>query len=315
VDLRQIQYFLSLFEEQSVTRAARRLNIVQPALSMQIAKLERDIGKPLFTRTPRRMIPTPAGEEMYRLFLPIMTEFGRARERLMHSGDALSGHVRLGLVPSIGQHVLPDVLERFVERHPEVTLSISEGLTDHLIEQVAGGQLDLCYTNRSDRVRPVATDVVLRERIVFVTGINDIPYPPKVSLVELTGCRFVLPTRENGMRHIVEQALEADDGHLAPAIEVDSILTSARLIEKSLYVSLMPESIVRGLRSRYNFALRTYELKNKGFERQIVCSHNLRRPMTKAAQAFHDALASRLVAEHGLDHRKRQEERRIADRS
>lgn len=302
MDLRQIQYFLALFEEQSVTRAARRLNIVQPALSMQIAKLERDIGKSLFTRTPRRMIPTPAAEEMYRLFLPLMTDFGRARERLMHSGNELSGHIRIGLVPSIGQHVLPDVLEKFVERYPAVSLSISEGLTDHLIEQVAGGQLDLAYTNRSDRVRPVAADTVLREKIVFLTGVNDIPYPSKVSLGEIEERRFVLPTRDNGLRRIVELALAENERHLAPAIEVDSILTTALLVEKGHYVSLLPESIVRGLVTRYRFELRKYEIKNKGFERHIVCSHNLRKPMTKAAQTFHAAMSETLLHEHDPHH-------------
>jgi len=301
VDLRQIQYFLSLFEEQSVTRAARRLNIVQPALSMQIAKLERDVGKPLFTRTPRRMIPTPAAEEMYRLFLPLMSEFGRARDRIMHSGDSLTGHVRVGLVPSIGQHVLPDVLEKFVKHHPNVTLSISEGLTDQMIEDVAGGQLDLSYTNRSDRTRAVATDVVLTERILFVTGVQEVPFPPEVRLSDLGGQKFVLPTRENGLRHIIELALAAQDVHLVAALEVDSILSTALLVEKGLYVCFLPESILRSLRVRYGLRLKAYTVVNQQFYRQIVCSHNARRPMSEAALAFHEALSSKIVGEHEQD--------------
>ena len=298
VDLRQIQYFLSLFEEQSVTRAARRLNIVQPALSMQIAKLERDVGKPLFTRTPRRMIPTPAAEEMYRLFLPLMSEFSRARDRVMHSGDTLTGHVRIGMVPSIGQHVLPDVLGKFVKRHPNVTLSISEGLTDQLIDAVAGGQLDLSYTNRSDRTRAVATEVVLSERMLFVTGVPDVPFPPSVRLSDLVGQRFVLPTRENGLRHIIELALAAEGVQLAAALEVDSILSSALLVEKGLYVCFLPESTLHSLRVRYGMRLKAHVVVNPQFYRQMVCSHNTRRPMSDAAQAFHEAISSQLVAEH-----------------
>lgn len=301
MDLRQIQYFLSLFEEQSVTRAARRLNIVQPALSMQIAKLERDVGKPLFTRTPRRMIPTPAAEEMYRLFLPLMSEFSRARDRVMHSGDSLTGHVRIGLIPSIGQHVLPDVLEKFVKRHPNVTLSISEGLSDPLIAAVAGGQLDLSYTNGSDRAKTVTKDVILTERVLFVTGVQEVPFPPKVRLSDLLDQRFILPTRENGLRNIIELALAADSVQLAAALEVDSIMSTALLVEKGLYACFLPESILRSLRVRHDIRLKGYGVVNEQLYRQIVCSHNLRLPMSDAALAFHEALSGKLIGEHAQE--------------
>ena len=68
MDLRQIQYFIALFEDGSVTRAAKRLNIVQPALSMQIAKLEDELHQQLFERNAHGMAPTAAGRLMYRLF-------------------------------------------------------------------------------------------------------------------------------------------------------------------------------------------------------------------------------------------------------
>jgi LysR family nitrogen assimilation transcriptional regulator len=73
MELRQVQYFICLYEEGSVTRAARRLNIVQPALSMQIAKLEEAFGQQLFERTRQGMLPTAAAPQMYRLFLPVCT--------------------------------------------------------------------------------------------------------------------------------------------------------------------------------------------------------------------------------------------------
>ena len=84
MEFRQIQYFVCLYEEGAVTRAARRLNIVQPALSMQIAKLEEEVGHKLFVRTPQGMQPTSEGRRMYRLFLPVLSDFSRAREQVMH---------------------------------------------------------------------------------------------------------------------------------------------------------------------------------------------------------------------------------------
>src|SRR5579864_5563079 len=82
MDLKQIQYFIALFEDGSVTRAAKRLNIVQPALSMQISKLEAELRQTLFERGPHGMTPTEAARLMYRLYTPIMRDIDHAREQL-----------------------------------------------------------------------------------------------------------------------------------------------------------------------------------------------------------------------------------------
>ena len=81
MELREMQYFLCLAEEGNVTRAARRLNIVQPALSMQIAKLEAGFGKSCFHRA-RRVSLTPAGETLVRLVMPIVRDAERAEEEM-----------------------------------------------------------------------------------------------------------------------------------------------------------------------------------------------------------------------------------------
>ncbi len=82
MDLRQISYFVAVFEEGSMTRAARRVHVVQPALSMQIAKLERELGQRLFERLPKSMVPTAEGRTLYRLVQPILRDLAEARTRM-----------------------------------------------------------------------------------------------------------------------------------------------------------------------------------------------------------------------------------------
>ena len=98
MDLRQIQYFATLFEDGSVTRASKRLNIVQPALSMQISRLEEELQLRLFERGRQGMTPTAAGHRMYRLFTPILRDIANAREQLIRDGDQVTGHVSIGLI-------------------------------------------------------------------------------------------------------------------------------------------------------------------------------------------------------------------------
>jgi len=101
MDLRQISYFVALFEEGSVTRAARRVNVVQPALSMQIAKLERELEQKLFERLPKTMAPTAAGRTLYRLAQPILRDLAQARAHMKQLCSTISGRVTIGVLSSL----------------------------------------------------------------------------------------------------------------------------------------------------------------------------------------------------------------------
>src|SRR3984893_14626447 len=87
MDLKQIQYFIALFEDGSVTRAAKRLNIVQPALSMQVATQEAELHQPLFERGAPVLAPPAAARVMYRLFLPIRRVLAHARQQLVQRDE------------------------------------------------------------------------------------------------------------------------------------------------------------------------------------------------------------------------------------
>src|SRR6476661_3387781 len=98
MEFRQIQYFICLFEEGSVTRAARRLNIVQPALSMQIARLEEELRQKLFERTRQGMLPTAVARRMYRQFLPVVRDSVQAQAQVMAADGEVHGSVRIGVI-------------------------------------------------------------------------------------------------------------------------------------------------------------------------------------------------------------------------
>src|SRR5262245_52048556 len=91
VDFKQVETFLCVFEEGSVTRAAAKLNIVQPAVSNQIKKLEATLKLELFERLPRGISPTPSGRALYRLFAPVLESFRTAE----HQAHALSSAAQI----------------------------------------------------------------------------------------------------------------------------------------------------------------------------------------------------------------------------
>jgi len=291
MDLKQTQYFVALYEEQSMTRAAQRLHIVQPALSMQIAKLEQDVGRQLFRRHSRGVTPTPAGDEMYTLFAPIVTAFSSAKTKVVRSGGQLLGHVEIGVLPSLGHSILADVLLSFAATHPRVTLAFTEGPTDPLSESVANGRLDLALINRPSSEHDLTIEPVLEEEVVLVSpGHIDLGIPDRVAVAEILAHEFVMPTKGHGLRQLVSKALLQSRLSIIPIFEVDSFVSLAMLVNKGHYLAFFPAGIVRNLAEQSSIVLRTHHLIDPVIRRELICASSPRRPLGSAAQALSQAL-------------------------
>lgn len=284
MEFRQIQYFVCLYEEGSVTRAARRLNIVQPALSMQIAKLEEEIGQQLFVRTPQGMQPTGDARRMYRLFLPVLGDFSRAREQVMQTSAELSGQVRVGMIATIAQGVLVDALLEFSAQHPKVELSLTDGFSGTLTDAVSVGQLDAAIINKPRRSLALNSEPIAEEDLLLITGPQHADLPDTVLFSQLAHLKLVLPTRQHGLRGIIESFGQAEDVVLAPSVEIDSISAILNLVHQSDFCTVLPRVAVR--RPLEHASLRGHALTAPRLARQIVCVTHPRRPLGPAASAF-----------------------------
>ncbi len=299
MDLKQIHYFVVLYEEQSVTRAALRLNIVQPALSMQIAKLERDVGRQLFRRSARGMTPTPAGDEMHATFAPIVSAFTTERAKVVRSGGQLSGHVQVGVVASLGHSILPNTLMRFMAEHPRVTLSFTEGLTDTISESVGNGQLDLAFINRPTRSTGLTIEPVIQEEVVLVSSQNSpADIADRVCLTDVKDRLFIMPTKAHGLRQLITRTLTQANLSIIPVLEIDSFTSIATMVSEGRYLTFFPEDTVRNLKWRASIDLRIHHLIEPAMHREIVCATNPRRPLSPAAEKLSTALINAICEAH-----------------
>src|SRR5262245_35461274 len=126
MDLRQVRYFVTLYNERSMTKAAARLNVVQPALSMQISRLESSFKTKLFRRTWRGVGPTDTGRAFYGLCQKILTDVDEAQRYLRDASGSVTGEITIGIMPSVANSVLADVLARYNASYPDVTVRVVE---------------------------------------------------------------------------------------------------------------------------------------------------------------------------------------------
>src|SRR5437899_9370837 len=142
MDVRQIKYIIALYEEQSITNASRRLNVVQPAVSMQLRKIEKDYGLQLFDRTPEGLSPTPIARSLYPACLKVLEDLRAAEQIFEASRASISGTLNIGVPPSLADSLLGELLIICNQRYPEIAIRCHEGYSSNLIDWLADGTVD-----------------------------------------------------------------------------------------------------------------------------------------------------------------------------
>jgi DNA-binding transcriptional LysR family regulator len=283
MDFRQIQYFLCLAQERNVTRAARRLNIVQPALSMQIAKLEASFGKQLFFRTPQGVLLTPAGEELERLVAPIVRDVDRAREQMARLDGKIAGRVSIGMVNSAAQSILPISTRRIATTYPDIELSVCEGYSETMREWVLAGQLDLAIVNARQRGGLPPMQHILEEEMMLAHNASTASNLPKsVSFTAVRKLELVIPSRRHGLRRIIDDAAANAGLTLSPRLEIDTLPAICDVVASTNMVTILPGIALRGALEAGS--IRAHRLR-PALTRSIAWINNPRRVASAAMKA------------------------------
>ncbi len=142
ISLRQLRYFDALARSLHFGRAAEQCAVTQPALSMQIQELEKELGTVLIERTRAGTKLTAEGEEIARRASLILASVRDLADCARHSGRLLTGPLRLGVIPTIAPYVLPKLLPKLRVAYPDLDLHLREAQTQYVLADLAGGRLD-----------------------------------------------------------------------------------------------------------------------------------------------------------------------------
>lgn len=252
MELRHLQHFIAVAEEQSFTRAAQRVHIVQSALSTSIRTLEEELQAKLFVRGTRRIWLTPAG----RAFL------GSAREALRVLDDGRvtvadieglrSGSLSLGTVHSLPAFLdLPELLARFHARNPRIEVRLRQGDAAGLLEQLQQGRLDLAFVPLLDPPDDIVTGVIACEDLVVVSHPgHPLARLEAASLQALLQHPFVDFEPGWGTRPLIDRAFTHAGLQRRTAFDVTDIETLVDLVSQGLGIALLPEPLALARRPR-----------------------------------------------------------------
>lgn len=155
MELRHLRYFVSVAAHGSISRAAEKLCIAQPALSAQIKQLEEEIGTSLFVRLPRGVRMTPAGESFFDDAKAIVERAEQAKVRAREKQSSQHATLRLGLVPTATHSVLPGLLRRVQELGLAIQIEAREMITSRQLQALRNDEIDLGLARPGDGKAPV----------------------------------------------------------------------------------------------------------------------------------------------------------------
>ncbi|MBO2465818.1 LysR family transcriptional regulator [Actinomadura violacea] len=253
MELRQLRYLVAVAEEGGFTRAAARVRVAQPAVSQQIAQLEREVGAALFDRTGRRVKPTPAGEA----FLPCARAALAAADAGMDAVAALSGelagHLAVGTIPCPPERLL-ERLGRYRREHPKVRLTLRTGHPEALTAQVGSGELAAAVIGATASrlpagpagqvLRPTLAShpVEVEPLVLAVARDHRLAGAAEASLDDLRDEPVVTLTLGAGLRSVLEAACAAAGFVPDVRTETDDLVLLADLVAHGLGIALLPRS-------------------------------------------------------------------------
>jgi DNA-binding transcriptional LysR family regulator len=201
MDLRDLRYFEAIAELQHMGRAATRLHRTQPALTSCIRRLEEDCGTALFERAGRGIRLTAAGRVLLKWAQRMRFDVEDAQREIGAIGKGLAGHVRIGIVPTAAQFILPAVARQLLHEAPDVTLRTVVALVDTLKPQLRAGEIDLMVGTEGPAEPGYVSTMLVEDTIVVAASANHELFRGQPTLKDLTAYRWALqppgaPTRD-----------------------------------------------------------------------------------------------------------------------
>lgn len=245
MELRQLEYFVTVAEEANFTRAAAKLHVAQPGVSAQIRRLERELGQPLLDRSGRSVRLTEAGAAALPYARAALAAVSGARLAVDELTGLLKGHLAIGAVTSHNVD-LPALISEFHDDHPGVEVTLASDSADRLIDALHTGALDAAIIAYGAPPPGLELLVLTDESIMAGVGHNDpLASHASIPLRALRERSLICLPRGGGIRAILEDAC-ADAG-FSPhvAFEASSPEAIAGLACRGLGVAILPSSVAQ----------------------------------------------------------------------
>jgi len=239
-----LRAFAEVVAQASFTRAAKRLNLAQPTVSLQIRELETRLGVRLLDRLGKRAYATAAGRELLEHARRIAEENERLLAAMRRHRDGWLGQVRIGASTTALIYHLPPVLTGLRRQHPNIELVVTTGTTTGVIERILRNEIDLGIVSLPVTERLLDTVPLRKELLVAIFSKQAQNLPARVTPQFLLQQPLLLEFARAQVRALIIDWLSKGSPNPRPAMELDNIEAVKRMVASGLGASIVPEAAV-----------------------------------------------------------------------
>ena len=244
--LTQLEYIVALDTFRHFGQAAAHCFVTQPTLSMQIQKLEEELGVKIFDRTKQPVIPTETGTGILAQARTALREAQIIKQMAHDQKDALSGELRIGIIPTLAPYLLPPLYKVMNEKYPRFTLIIKESITEDVIHELKNNRLDCGIVVTPLKDPSIREDVLFYEELfVYVSAKNGLSDKKYVLAKEIDPNQLWLLEEGHCFRSQILNLCELrKSSHYNFKYETGNIETLRRMVDKSEGITILPELAV-----------------------------------------------------------------------
>lgn len=284
MELRQLEYFVAVAEEESFTKAAARLYVAQPGVSAQIRNLEQELGQQLLDRSGRTVRLTEVGAAVLSYARRALEGVAGMRLTVDDFTGLMRGRVSVGMVRSCSSLDLPELLAEFHKEHPAVEITLAEDNTDRLLENLRGGALDAAIVALTTVTPPgIDLHVIADECLVVAVNPSDsLAEDATIAVEELRDRALVSLPRGTGMRACLDRACADAGFEPRVAFEASDPNVLAQLAVRGLGPAIIPESLA----AMHAGELHALTVTSRWFRGRMALAWRSDGPISPAARVF-----------------------------
>lgn len=289
MELTQLEFFITVVEEGSFSKAATRVFRTQPAVSIAIRRLEEEVGAPLFERSQKTPTLTEVGEMVYDYAKRMLALRDQARETVAELRELKRGRVRIGANESTSLYLLPHLILQYREQHPNVKVEIYRHVSERLPREVLDRNVDFALLAFEPEDSSLESFPILRDELVLIMHPeHELAQRDSVTIKELGKESFLAHNVKTASRFKVIEVFAQHHTPLNITLELATVETIKRFVQLKIGLAFVPRMCVSEELERGTLA--TIRVSGLTYHRTLWATHRRQMTFSHAAAAFLEVL-------------------------
>lgn len=282
--LRHLKIFATVCKENSVSLAAKKLYISQPAVSNTIKELENYYGTPLFDRISKKIYLTETGKLVYKYAIHITSLFNELEETVKNKNSEF-GSIKIGSSITIGTHLIPEYIQKFTKQYPQVKPYVTIDSSDVIENMILNNELDLGLIEGFVHSGDIISHKFIHDKLIVICSPkNPLLHKESLKITDLSEQNFLMREKNSGTRELAESILSLNGLSLHPLWESSSTEAIINGVAKDIGISILPLQLTEEYLKQQKVV--QLHITNVNFDRKYHIIYHKNKYLSPAVSAF-----------------------------